>query len=88
MISDGSKMAPPQQQQGEIQQSTLAGLQDRAKQSSMLHRSWEPWAAVASPAALSLHHNRQRKEYSDGRPHWQFLGIQPADAFDGPRQPD
>jgi len=38
MISDGSKMAPPQQQQGEIQQSTLAGLQDRAKQSSMLQQ--------------------------------------------------
>jgi len=38
MISDGSKIAPPQHEGAEIQQSTLAGLQDRAKQSQMLQQ--------------------------------------------------
>lgn len=38
MIQDGSKIAPPQHEGGEIQQSTLAGLQDRAKQSQMLQQ--------------------------------------------------
>lgn len=38
MIQDGSKIAPPAAEQGEIQQTALAGLQDRAKQSQMLQQ--------------------------------------------------
>jgi hypothetical protein len=36
MIQDGAKLVPSNQEHGAVQQSTLAGLQDRAKQMQMM----------------------------------------------------